>query len=207
MPQRQPPFRALVEKLRRMVYACEDRVFDWRHDIDTRGVIAVSDLATGDGEADSHATAYQPVWNRNLRALIRETRKVATPRVFVDIGAGKGKACVYASHSFERVIGVEYSALLVDAAKANLQRAGTANVEFVQADARQYDCPDQPCLVFMFNPFDAQTLARFAGRNRERMKIHASLLAYANDVHREVLRACGFTCVFRDARRSISLWR
>jgi precorrin-6B methylase 2 len=198
---------AIAEKIRRIAYAWEDRLFDWRHNIDTGGVIAVPDLATGDGEADSHATAYQPVWTRNLCALVGQARQVANTQVFVDIGAGKGKACFYAASRFERVIGVEYSALLVNAAKANLQRAGVANVEFVQADARQYDIPDQPCLVFMFNPFDGQTLAQFIARNRERMKAHAGLLAYANDLHREVLQDAGFACVFRDARRSISLWR
>lgn len=198
---------ALAERIRRLVYAWEDRLFDWRHNIDTGGIVAVPALATGNAEADSHATAYQPVWSRNLRALVRQARRLADPEVFVDIGAGKGKACFYAATRFERVIGIEYSALLVEAAKANLQRSGAANIEFVQADARLYDVPAQPCLVFMFNPFDGETLAQFVARNRERMKAHASLLAYANDIHREVLQGGGFACVFRDPRRSISLWR
>ena len=58
---------------------------------------------------------------------MRRSRQLAEPRLFLDIGAGKGKACFYASPRFERVIGVEYSALLVDAAKANLRRAGHSN--------------------------------------------------------------------------------
>ena len=198
---------ALAEKIRRTVYGWEDRLFDWRLGIDTGGVIAVADLATGDGEADSHATAYQPVWTRNLRALVRRSRQLADLKVFLDIGAGKGKACFYASPRFERVIGVEYSALLVDAAKANLRRARNSNIEFVQADARQYDVPGQACLVFMFNPFDGQTLGQFVARNRAAMQAHGSLLAYANDVHRAVLQESGFSCAFRDARRNISLWR
>ncbi len=198
---------AFAEKLRRRLFAWEDRLFDWRHNVDTGGVIGVPALATGNAEADSHATAYQPVWTRNLRALLGQARRLADLQVFVDIGAGKGKACFYAAQRFEHVIGVEYSALLVEAAQANLRSCGAANIEFVQADARHYDVPDRPCLVFMFNPFDGETLAHFVARNRQRMKAHASLLAYANDIHRKVLEDAGLACVFRDPRRSISLWR
>ena len=196
-----------LEAIRRRLFAWEDRLFDWRHGIDTGGVIAVPDLATGNSEADRHATAYQPVWTRNVRALVRQARQHSQARVFVDIGSGKGKACFYAASRFERVIGVEYSARLVEAATRNLHRSGAANIEFIQADARQYALPEASCVVFMFNPFDGQTLAQFVGRNLHRMRDHASLLAYSNDMHRDVLEAAGMACLFRDPRRSISLWR
>jgi precorrin-6B methylase 2 len=105
------------------------------------------------------------------------------------------------------VLGVEYAPELVEAARRNAQRAGRTNVEFVAADAAQYDLPEVPALIFLFNPFDAVILGRFLARNRERLKAHGSVIAYANDLQRQALADAGFSCVFRDPQRSISLWR
>lgn len=194
----------IPERLKRLAFALEDRLFDLRHGIDTSGVLPAS---SSHGPAARHATAYQAVWTRNLRVLLREAARLGRPRLFVDIGAGKGKACIYAAPRFERVIGVEYAQPLVDAARRNQQRAGCRNVEFVLADAREYDLPDAPALVFLFNPFDAQVLSRFLEHNRERMRRHGHIVAYANDVHRTALEAAGWRCAYRDPARGISLWR
>ena len=194
----------IPEKLKRLAFALEDRLFDLRHGIDTGGVLPASST---DGPAALHATSYQAVWTRNLRVLLREAARLARPRLFVDIGAGKGKACIYAARRFERVVGVEYAQPLVEAARRNQQRARCGNVEFVLADATGYDLPDEPALVFLFNPFDAHVLARFLARNRAHFERHGSVLAYANDVHRVAVEAAGLRCVFRDATRGISLWR
>ena len=196
-----------AERARRMAFSWEDRLFDWRNKVDTKGVIQPSELAASGDVANVHATAYQAVWCRNLRVLLRQAGKVGIPPVFIDIGSGKGKACFYAAPRFRHVIGVEYSALLVDAANANLRRSGRTNIEFVQADATRYLLPAEPCLVFMFNPFDAEAVGKFLFLNADRIKASHSLLAYANDLHIGVLADAGFECLFRESTRSISLWR
>lgn len=196
----------MLEKLKRLFFALEDRLFDWRNNIDTRGVAAPAD-SVEHAQASTHATASQAVWTRNLRVLIRAARQAGAPGIFVDIGAGKGKACIYASRHFARVVGVEYSGELVAAARANQQRSGRDNIQFVHADATHYDVPDETSLVFLFNPFDEVILGRFVARNRARIKAHGSLIAYANDMQRETLVQSGFACLFRDGVRNISLWR
>jgi SAM-dependent methyltransferase len=196
----------LVERVRRWLFGLEDRLFDLRHRIDTRGVVAPA-AADAHEQVARHATSYQAVWTRNLRVLVREAGKLAQPALFVDIGSGKGKACIYAARRFARVIGVEYAAELVAEARRNQQRAGRANIEFVQADAAVYDLPDETALVFLFNPFDAVILGRFLERNRDRIKARRSVVAYANDMQRQVLAGAGFECLYRDPVRSISLWR
>lgn len=197
----------IAERFKRFLFAVEDRLFDWRNGVDTRGVIAPADTADADREASLHATSYQAVWTRNLRVLVSAAIRAGRPAVFVDVGAGKGKACIYASRHFPRVIGVEYSSALVAAARANLGRAGRGNIEYVHADASQYDLPDETCLVFLFNPFDRVIMGRFLARNRDRIKAHGSLIAYANDVQRDALADSGFECLFRESVRNISLWR
>lgn len=198
----------IVEKVRRLWFGLEDRMFDLRHGIDTSGIVPPSASAAGPhAPVTLHATAYQAVWTRNLRVLLREARKRRDARVFVDIGAGKGKACIYAATRFARVIGVEYAAPLLDDARENARRAGLSNVEFIHADAAQYDLPDEPALVFMFNPFDGVILGHFLDRNRARIRATGSLIAYANDLQRQILADKGFECVFREPRRALSLWR
>ena len=203
-----PALRAFPEKLRRKFFALEDRLFDLRHNVRTGGMVAASDLSAADfPEARSHATAFQSVWCRNLRVLIRAARQASPLTTFIDVGAGKGKACFYASGHFAQVIGIEFSRELVDAAQENLRRSGKRNIQFICADAAQYDLPEGPSLVFLFNPFDSALLEQFVLRNRARIKSDGSLIAYANDTQRAVLEGLGFECLFRDAYRSISLWR
>lgn len=196
----------IPEKFKRLCFTFEDRVFDWWNNIDTRGVAVSSELGLH-AQATAHATAYQAVWTRNLRALIRVARHAGAPSAFIDIGAGKGKACIYASRHFLRVIGVEYSSELVTVARANQQHAGRTNIQFILADATHYDIPDETSMIFLFNPFDSVVLSRFIARNHTRIKKHGSLIAYANDMQRETLVEFGFECIFRDTIRSISLWR
>jgi SAM-dependent methyltransferase len=191
-----------------MVYSIEDRIFDLLHHVRTDGTIAAHDLRASEfAIAKPHATAFQSVWCRNLRVLIRAARQAAPLTTFVDLGAGKGKACFYAARHFERVIGVEFSAELVAAAKDNLRRSRFRNVDFVCADATTFELPAAPSLVFLFNPFDGVVLGQFLARNLEGMRARGSLIAYANDRERRVLQDFGCECVLREPQRCISLWQ
>ena len=196
----------MIERLKRAWFSLEDRLFDLHYGIDTRHREAdLMAVPTGITTV-AHATSYQAVWTRNLRVLICAGRRHAELHVFVDVGAGKGKACIYASRHFANVIGVEYSAGLLREAKANCDRSGKRNITLLLADACEYDLPAQACLVFLFNPFDAVVLRQFVNRNLNRMRAHGSLIAYANDMQRETLAQLGLQCLFRDPVRNISLW-
>lgn len=196
----------MMEKLKRAWFSLEDRLFDLRHGIDTRHLAADGAAVPGSASA-AHATSYQAVWTRNLRVLVSTARRHARLHVFVDVGAGKGKACIYASKHFTNVIGVEYSAGLLREAQANCDMSGRHNITLLLADACEYDVPAQACLVFLFNPFDAVVLRQFASRNLERLRAHGSLIAYANDMQRDTLEQLGLQCIFREQGRNISLWR
>lgn len=197
----------MIERLKRAWFSLEDRLFDLHHGIDTRHRAADLMAVPAGTTTAAHATSYQAVWTRNLRVLIRAARRHAELQVFVDVGAGKGKACIYASRHFANVIGVEYSANLLSAARANCIRSGRHNITLLLADACQYDLPAQTCLVFLFNPFDAVVLRQFVNRNLKRLRAHGSLIAYANDMQRDTLTQLGLQCLFRDPVRNISLWR
>lgn len=197
----------MIEKLKRIWFSWEDRLFDLMHGIDTRHHTVDHTAAPLDMATAEHGTSYQAVWTRNLRVLVRAARNHANPQIFVDIGAGKGKACIYASLHFNSVVGIEYSASLLRDGQANCERSGRRNISLLLADACTYELPEHCCLVFLFNPFDGVVLHQFASRNLKRMKVHGSLIAYANDMQRDTLTQLGLQCLFRDPARNLSLWR
>jgi SAM-dependent methyltransferase len=83
---------------------------------------------------------------------------------FVDLGSGLGRAVLLASElPFREVIGVEVSPELVTGARNNIETwiAGghaRAPIRVQQQDARDFDFPLPPLLVFLYNPFGESTL-------------------------------------------------
>jgi SAM-dependent methyltransferase len=204
-----PLLAPLVESLKRRFFTWEDQAFARRFGLEL-GPVWREDLVSDDAESSAHANACQAVWCRNLREIFKETRKLdAIPKNFVDIGSGKGKACFFAATkmSFERIIGVEFSKPLVLVAKENAARLGRSDLVFIHADARNFPLPEACNLVFLFNPFDEIILQQFIANNLEHFQRHRSILAYANDLHREVLTDAGFTLLFRNHIRCLSLYK
>ncbi|MEW9838041.1 class I SAM-dependent methyltransferase [Mesorhizobium marinum] len=78
---------------------------------------------------------------------------------FIDIGSGKSRTLLLASHySFGAIVGVEFARELVAIAQGNLetyrnpaQRCRALSV--VEADAAAYAFPDTPLVVYFYNPF------------------------------------------------------
>ena len=96
--------------------------------------------------------------------------------VFVDYGAGKGRAlAAAAAQPFRKVIGVEISGELVEIARDNLarlKRRRAGHVEIHHADAAAFAVPDDANVFFFFNPFGGATLARVVERIRESWMAH-----------------------------------
>ena len=85
--------------------------------------------------------------------------------VFVDFGSGKGRMVLLAAERpFRRIIGVEFSAQLHEVALENLRGARPGlkcrEVELILADATQWKVPDDATVLFFFNPFHGEVLAR-----------------------------------------------
>ena len=85
--------------------------------------------------------------------------------VFVDFGSGKGRIVLLAANQpFRRVIGVEFSRQLHEVALQNVRAALPAarcqDVELILADATQWKVPPEATVLFFFNPFDGEVLAK-----------------------------------------------
>jgi len=164
------PMRALRQTLKdmrrnspwQMVQAAlaviEDRAFDWRYGLDTGGITPLEDLAI-DSRHVVHGVHYAPTRVRYFRAVLRAL-PIPRDSVFVDIGAGKGRALLLAAQSgrFRKVVGVEFSAELCRAAEQNIRRfqrhcAVNVTFELVHTDAADYEVQPDQNVFFMFNPF------------------------------------------------------
>ena len=92
--------------------------------------------------------------------------------VFADIGAGMGRIVLLAAElPFRRVMGVEFSRQLTDIGRENLRAAlpglKCKDVELILADATQWKVPHDATVLFFFNPFDGEVLAKVCENIRD----------------------------------------
>lgn len=192
--------------------------FDRKNGVQTSGLIPGRFLRTGHIN-DRHSTAYFGVAPSVFHSLLRRwlrTKPAARieDSVFLDLGAGMGRAILLASeYPFRKVIGVELNPVLAGMARRNLAkwRAGETvqvPVKVIHGDAVSTPIPASPCLVFLFNPFGPSVMrrvvsrlaARFANRPGE-----LDILYVNNEQDRMIEMQSGFTRIFLgQVRRSRS---
>ena len=203
--------QAVAYTLARWLDARRDRALARRHGLDFAGLIQPADLGSAHPHSQRHANTYEPFDGMALRTVLYEAMRSGTAFTrFIDIGSGKGKACLYAARSLglPEVLGVEFSPPLIAIARANAQKLGLTQVRFVEADAAQFQLPDGPNLVFLFNPFDQTILEAFLANNLAHFQRHGSVIAYGNDRDRAVLARFGFATLYRDQvlKLSVHAW-
>ena len=132
--------------------------FDRQHGTDTAAIVPLWRFPTN-LPALGFAMRYQPVDEDWVIEPLRELRRDWTDFVFLDIGAGKGKAIITAApFGFKHLIGVEFVPGLAKVAESNLARAGVKNATIVCLDATDYHFPAGNLVVFFYNPFAAEVM-------------------------------------------------
>jgi len=183
--------------------------FDLKFGVRTSGLVAGRHLKSGHRH-DRHNTAYYAIAPSVFAALMKRWRKSrpAAPLedfIFIDIGAGMGRAVLMAAEMpFRAVVGVELHPTLAGIARRNLtlwRAAGRARapMKIVCKDAVEFELPQGPCLALLFNPFGAPVLRRllaawrtaFAGRAGQ-----LDLLYVNNELEGVLEEARGFTRLF-----------
>jgi len=148
--------------------------FDLRHGTDTSGLIPGKVIARGTAAKVEELTAYYGVAPSILHGLLDLWLQRTAPQpiektVFLDIGAGKGRAMLLASQfPFLRVEGVELNPHLAAIAQANIDlwrndplANSLAPLTLHHADATTHPLPAAPTLAFLFHPFELPILRRF----------------------------------------------
>ncbi len=136
-----------------------DRQFDRTYGTDTSGRVELSHL-TVVGENRERGVYFESTPTALFRFFLSNLRIDFSEFTFIDLGSGKGRTLLLASdYPFKRIIGVEFCRELHDCALLNLRvyRSATqrcTNLISVHADATQFEFPQDPLLVYAYNPFD-----------------------------------------------------
>ena len=112
---------------------------------------------------------YGPIHYIALWQILRQIEAPVEDGVFVDFGAGLGRALLGAARlPFQRVLGIEFDPDLANATQENLDRARDKGrfvcpeVEILRMDARNFEISDNATVLHFFNPFSGQLLETVA---------------------------------------------
>jgi hypothetical protein len=176
--------------------------FDTLHGTDTSGLIPGKVIAQGTSAKVEELTAYYGVAPSILHGLLdiwlhRTTPQPIEKTVFLDVGAGKGRAMLLASQfPFLRVEGVELNGTLAGIARTNLalwskdaKAEALAPLTLYHADATKHLLPREATLAFLFHPFELPILRRFLRHVETSIAAHPRPfdLLYANAEHGSLL--------------------
>ena len=143
--------------------------FDLEHNIETSRRVHASDLRIASRNW-MDGTNYDPTPVKLVHEAIATLPLHAADFTFIDFGSGKGRVLFVASEfPFARIIGVEYSPELHEAAGRNLKsyRGETqqcSRIETVCQDMTTFDFPDGPLVLFFYNPAFESVMRTMAAR-------------------------------------------
>lgn len=151
--------------------------FDRRFHTDTGGRFTVSDMDIP-GRNWVYATGYGPVNATDFIQVLSERNLPYEEFAFLDCGSGKGRAVMLAAmFPFKKVIGVEFSAELHAIAEHNIRQCTTetrkcGEIELICRDVIDYDLPELPLVIFLFNPFEGPIMANLVSKVRKSFVRH-----------------------------------
>jgi SAM-dependent methyltransferase len=143
-----------------------DADYDWDHRVNTTsGAVGWRDRLLGMFHSE-----YQPTdpvaFHEMLDALHQHTGLDFRDFTFIDLGSGKGRTLLMASdYPFRRIVGVELLPALHRIAVENLGQYKNAAqkcfaLEAICADANEFAFPDEPLVVYLFNPLPESGMRR-----------------------------------------------
>jgi SAM-dependent methyltransferase len=141
-------------------------------------------------------SGYQPIEPWIFREMLAKLEIDFREFTFIDIGSGKGRALLLAAECpFRRIVGIELLAELNAVAQANIRKlqdlsAGDLNIETIWGNATDYAFPENPLVLYLFNPLPVLELKQLMANLARSVKAHPRpvYLVYANPVwEREVI--------------------
>lgn len=155
-----------------------DAEFDWDHRVDTTsGSVSWRDRLLG-----LFHSPYQPteaaLFHEMLSALREQTGCDFRDFIFIDLGSGKGRALLMASdYPFRRIVGVELLPQLHRAAQDNLTKYRSETqqcfvVQSICANAAEFRFPEEPIVLYLFNPLPEPGLRRALTNLKSSLRRH-----------------------------------
>jgi len=144
----------------------KNKVYDWRHGTKTHQECFLNTQGVTDVQALQGNNVYRPFWRKEFFDAIRALDVDLTDYLFIDIGSGKGKLLLLASHfPFSGIVGIEYAPALHATAVNNIKqfkyKAGRPGIMSVNANAMTWGLQTKLAVYFLHNPFDLKTTQAF----------------------------------------------
>jgi SAM-dependent methyltransferase len=161
--------RAGRDALRLRLQIATDRRFDQRFGVDTGGLINLVDVSVDSADLE-HCVYYIGTPVTLIRRILRRLPADLREFTFVDFGSGKGRTLLVAARfPFKRIVGVEFGRELHDIAVRNIRacadpRQRCRDIQSVCADARRFEIPAGPCVLYLYRPFSGPVLAEVMER-------------------------------------------
>jgi hypothetical protein len=154
-----------------------DLDYDWEHSVDTtRSNVGFGTQFLASITARPYFATEPWLFEQIMQALALSIQQSAFSHslahgalrdfTFIDFGSGKGRVLLMASdYPFKKIIGVELMPDLNCAAGKNIasyfsDRQKCHRIEAVCMDARDFQFPAEPLVVYLFNPFSESTFAQ-----------------------------------------------
>ena len=148
-----------------------DMEYDWENRVDTTsGTVGWRERLLG-----LFHSPYQPTDPVLFHEIMASLPIEFENFTFVDLGSGKGRTLLMASdYPFRRIVGVELIEELHRVAEQNITKYRNPaqrclQIESVCADAREYDFPHEPLVVYLFNPLPEPALLEVLERLEKSM--------------------------------------
>jgi SAM-dependent methyltransferase len=183
------------------------------------------DLSLGIWTRDDRREFLRPALSRarpntgtNYKALdiVAGKLSLTSEDVLYDLGCGFGRAlCYFARQDIARCVGIELRPDVAAVAQANADRLRQRRcpIEIRVGDAAEQDYATAT-ILFLYNPFDGETLRRVLKGVRSDRSGRPFRLAYLNPLEEQVLaetpwldRESAFDVPYRGASMRVSLWR
>lgn len=155
-----------------------DADYDWEHRVNTTSAA----VGWRDRLLGVFHSPYQPtepvLFHEMLAALQSQTNLNFAEFTFLDLGSGKGRTLLMASdYVFRRIVGVELLPTLHQIAEENLRLYKSASqkciaIEAVCADAVTFPMPDEPLVMYLFNPLPESGLRQVVVKLEESLRAH-----------------------------------
>lgn len=151
-----------------------DMDYDWEHGVNTMSAA----VGWRDRLLGVFHSPYQPTEPELFCEMMDALELDFSRFTFIDLGSGKGRALLMASqYPFRRVIGVELLPDLNSIAQQNIlafkhEAQRCFALESICQDAREYEFPAEPLLVYLFNPFVESGLEQVVGNLGQSLQEH-----------------------------------
>jgi hypothetical protein len=178
--------------------AAADERFDSANGVDTGGVQHLYGF-TIEGENAAFGVNHIATDPEDFAHAIEQLDIALEGAAFVDLGAGKARALIMAgAYPFRAIVGVEFArelhrAGLDNVAKVAPQLHNPARISMVLGDAAQYELPEGPVVLYLFNPFGGPVIEEVARRTTLAARDRPLRLIYMNPIHGDAWTALGWT--------------